>query len=316
MSSGLWFDHSPEAESPRQPSSLYFLASVNIHLRIDSFLEELFRYVFSYRGRLDSCVDLVQDGRCYSTVRETSKNMRTVSRVILCVAAMAFISAASSIARADGIVLVSPDIQKLVPPLAALNLQHHGNNTTAAGGVRYTSSGDVSFGDISAGPHQHTVSLTDLGIARASDLRVILNINEANGGDKAPITINSLVLTAYDSNGNAVFSASLVDGPVTLDQFRHGQGANSDFAFGLDSEAADRLQAAIAQDPALRLGLSASLSNVNGGPERFCYGAAAGPVPEPTTMVLFGTGLVGLVGAARRRRKVGALKAQLETETV
>src|SRR3989441_8457541 len=160
--------------------------------------------------------------------------MKLLSTITFSLAAITFICLLSGSARADGLVLVSPDIQKLVPPLAALNLQHQGHSTTEAGGVRWNGSGDVAFGDISAGPHQHTVSLTDLGIGRASDLRVLLNINEANGGDKAPITINSLVLTAYDGSGNAVFSASLVNGSLTLDQFQHGQGANSDFAFGLD----------------------------------------------------------------------------------
>ena len=236
--------------------------------------------------------------------------MKLFSKVMFGGAILLFLACSSGRVYADGIVLVNPDIQKLVPPLAALNLQHHGNSTTEAGGVRFNGSGDVDFGDISAGPHQHTVSLTDLGIGRASDLRVLLNINEANGGDKMPITIDSLVLTAYDQNGNSVFSAEMVNGSLTLDQFRHGQGANSDYIFGLDAEAAARLQAAVEQNSNLRLGLSASLSNVNGGPERFSFGAGTQPVPEPTTMVLLGTGIAGLAGVARRRRKAAALKAE------
>src|SRR5947207_4108041 len=122
--------------------------------------------------------------------------MKVLSKITFALAALVFISVSVGSVRADGIVLVGPQQQKLVPPLAALNLQHHGNNTTEAGGVRYTANGDLDFGDISAGPHQHTVSFSDLGLARASDLNILLNINEANGGDKAPITIDSLVLTA------------------------------------------------------------------------------------------------------------------------
>ena len=236
--------------------------------------------------------------------------MRLLSKLLIPCAILTFVACASSHAYADGVVLISPAFQKLVPPLAALNLQHHGNNTTETGGVRWNGTGDVDFGDISAGPHQHTVSLTDLGVGRASDLRVLMNINEANGGDKMPITINSLRLTAYDSAGNAVFSADLVNGaPITLDQFRPAQGSQSDYAFGLDADAAARLQAAINQNANLRLGLSASLGNVNGGPERFMYGAATQPVPEPTTMVLLGTGLAGIAGVVRRRKMAKAAAA-------
>jgi len=251
---------------------------------------------------------------CRKKPRRNRQTMRLLSKFLFTFAAFAFIGMAGSSALADGIVLVNPDIQKLVPPLAALNLQHSGKSTTESGGVSFTGGGDLAFGDISAGPHQHTVAFSDLGLGRANDLQVLLNINEANGGNKMPITIDSLILTAYDKNGNSVFSASLVDGPVTLDQFKHGQGANSDYAFGLDSEAAARLQAAIDQDPTLRLGLTASLSNVNGGPERFKYAGNAGPVPEPATMVLFGTSLAGLASVVRRRRKAAAIKAAIETD--
>ena len=238
-------------------------------------------------------------------------NLKMFSKIIIGCAALVLFGCAGGSAYADGLVLTSPQIQQLVPPQASLNLQHQGNSTTYSGGVRWDGTQDVWFGDTSAGPHQNTVSLTDLAIGRAADLRVLININEANGGTMAPITINSLQLNAFDGAGNVVFTADLINGaPVTLDQFRQGQGANSDYyVFGLDDAAIARLQAAMNADPNLRLGLTASVTDANGGPERFSFGAACGPVPKPATMVLLGTGLAGVAGAARRKRRAAAKRA-------
>jgi hypothetical protein len=236
--------------------------------------------------------------------------MKILSKLIVGCAVVVLVGCFSGSAYADGLVLVSPDMTKLVPPISALNFEHHGSRRVESGGVLWDGTSDVSFGDISAGPHQQTVSLTDLGIGSASDLRVLLNINEANGGAKMPITVDSLKLSAYDAVGNVVFSADLINGaPVALDQLRPAQGSQSDYVFGLDPEAAARLQAAMNANSALRLGLTAQLSNVDGGPERFYFAADCKPVPEPATMVLLGTGIAGVAGAARRKRRA-AKKAE------
>jgi len=222
--------------------------------------------------------------------------MKIISKAATTLSALVFIGMTSGSAFADGIVLVKPDIQKLVPPIAALSLQPFENRSAhESGGVDYNGSQDVIFGAV-AGP-QHTVAFSDLGLGRASDLLILLNINESSG-NKPPITIEGFILAAYDQNGKRAFMASFIQAPMSLDPF-----ASSDYAFGLDSEAAARLEAAVAANPTLRLGLAASLFNVSGGPERFMYSGMTAPVPEPATMVLFATSLVGLAGAARRRRK-------------
>jgi hypothetical protein len=228
--------------------------------------------------------------------------------VVLSVAVVSIIAVASNTAYADGIILVTPQIEKLVPPIAALNLQHHGNNTTELGGVRWDGTQDTWYGDTSAGPHQNTILFNQLGVNDPSQLWVLLNINEANGGSKMPITLESMTITGYASDGTVVFTATTL-GPLTLEQFKKGQGANSDYALGLDAEAAERLRQALATDPNLRLGLEATLTGVNGGPERFTWSANCDPTatPEPATMVLLGTGIAGIAGAVRRKRKAAKL---------
>jgi hypothetical protein len=235
-----------------------------------------------------------------------------ISKLVFCAAAAVMLGVASGEARADGIVFMGQD-----PCFPAgvgrgcgsdrsphvLSIQGH---TTASGSVgRSTSSPttDVKTDDWQRGSNTQTVSLTEIGTTQASDIRIYYDINEPNTTLRRAVSLNSLVLNAYNDAGQLVFSASLVSSPAVLDEVGNGQG-HSDYVFGLDATAAAQLQAAIAANQGnIRLGLSASVSSAEGGPESFFIGAQPAAVPEPATMILLGTGLAGVAARARKRRK-------------
>jgi hypothetical protein len=188
--------------------------------------------------------------------------IKVITKLTLGFAAIVIVGLTATTTFADGIVFVGPNHDvKIVPPLEVLSLQHHGHNTSETGGVSYDGSHDVIFGDTSAGPHNLTVKFSSLGVT-AQNLGILLNINENNGNGNGSMHIDVLTLTAYTSTGAAFFIGDIRN--ISLDQIKPAQGSTSDYQFGLDAAAVARLQAALAIDSNLRLGLSGTFSNVGG----------------------------------------------------
>jgi len=222
--------------------------------------------------------------------------------LVLGAAALFFVALASDQARADIILLTGetpPAGGVGRRPESALSIQSPKNTANAYGGVSWNGSRDVISGEIAKqGEHTKTLTFGQVGLSNASQLRIFMDIEDPDND----LILHELTLTAYGSNGAILFQGSFTAGPQYFTEIGGGQG-HGDYVFGLDPAQAARLQAAFEADPNLRLGLFARTSDDTGSFTNFKIGAAADPIPEPMTMILFGTGLAGVAARARKRRK-------------
>ena len=167
-------------------------------------------------------------------------------------------------------------------------------------------------------------SLSSLGITNTSQIGLLLNINQTN--PTSGLTINDLALTFYSSTGTPIFTATLPDnwcnlgatfcsGLNTFSTFAQGQG-QAGFAFTLTSAQQSALLAAMGNtfNGSVLVGVGGNFGCTgtagtdcklaDDGAESLQLANLNTPIttPEPSTIMLTASGLIGLVGIGRRRR--------------
>ena len=199
------------------------------------------------------------------------------------------------------------------------------DNPTEQGCVGFTSGGDVTGNfttsnqsgcpsgtntDVKTGSSQtQTRTLSEAGITTGSNFAILFNAAEPSGNS---ISLDGLVATFYNATTGALLFSAVYTGtnPLNFPTTQTGTG-NTGAEFTLNSTEAAQLQTFITSLGAgnVRVGLGASAGNPNsaeGGNETFFIFNAntATVVPEPSTVVLTATGMLGLVGYIRRRRRI------------
>jgi hypothetical protein len=211
---------------------------------------------------------------------------------LMALAFFALTFAGAATARADIVVYMGVNNQGtdnvLLDSLTNVNTVTGTINGTT--GVEFVSnSGNLSSnpsGQAVVSPGNTNTAFTDIGFSLANGgtfTRAVFNINSAYTGDML-VTITGINLDggtytetfAIVANGQNFFTFDSINGQLMLSITLTAQGAGNVFE--------DLRQ--------VRIGEAV-------GPTE--------PVPEPVTMILFGTGLAGIAAKVRRRRKAAKL---------
>jgi hypothetical protein len=159
--------------------------------------------------------------------------------------------------------------------------------------------GTLGGNEMTGDSQTKTILGSTLGITSPGDLRLVFNPQEPGSATQQNITLNDLRLTIYNADGSVQFTSGALPSAVNFADATGGVG-QAGFVFRLDAAQAAAAGIISATD---RIGLSALVTNAQGGPETFFLTSASGVIPEPATLLLLGSGLIGLAVLRAVRRE-------------